>query len=84
MLSLSVQAALLLSLAVPNFAQISPDPNRFKSEIPQAEAQKLTQIVEDQPDAVPGGSARKGGNSSPAYTLYSAALPIPPVAQVKQ
>lgn len=52
------------------------------SEIPTSEQAALAAIVEDDPDA-PIASARKGGNESPKYTLYSKALPIPPEAQVK-
>jgi bilirubin oxidase len=80
MLSLITQATLALNIAGLAFGQVTP--NRFASEIPQAETVALANIVEDDPASIP--AARKGGSSSPAYTLYSAALPIPPVAQVKQ
>ena len=75
MLSFFTHALLLSGSAL---AQNKPAPDRFASEIPQSESK----IVEDDPASEP--AARKGGNSSPAYTLYSAQLPIPPIAQVKQ
>jgi bilirubin oxidase len=81
MLSLITQATLALNIVGLAFGQVKPT-DRFASEIPQAETVALSKIVEDDSTSVP--AARKGGNSSPAYTLYSAALPIPPVAQVKQ
>lgn len=83
MLSLPAKAAILLSFALPILGQSSPASNQFTSEIPQSEAAKLSQIVEDEPINTPA-NARKGGADSPAYTLYSSQLPIPPVAQVKQ
>jgi hypothetical protein len=82
MLSFITQAALALSLAGPGLAQVRPAPDRFASQIPQSEAAALAGIVEDDPANVP--AQRGGGDGSPAYTLYSVALPIPPVAQVKQ
>jgi len=81
MLSFVTQASLALLLAVPILGQAAK-PNRFASEIPQTEAVALAGIVED--DSISLAAARKGGDESPAYTLYSMALPIPPVAQVKQ
>lgn len=82
MLSFFTQATLALILAGPTISQVNDPADRFASEIPQAESVALSKIVEDDPaDAPP---ARKGGDASPAYTLYSVALPIPPVAQVKQ
>jgi bilirubin oxidase len=80
MLWFLTQATLALIVTSPAFTQGTS--NRFASEIPQAEAVALSQIVEDEVVGAP--AARKGGSNSPAYTLYSAALPIPPVAQVKQ
>jgi len=83
MLSFITQAALTLALTGTVVAQGTTPANRFKSGIPQTEAVALTQIVEDDPANLP--AARSGGDDeSPAYTLYSATLPIPPVAQVKQ
>lgn len=79
MLSFFTHALLLSGSAL---AQNKPAPDRFASEIPQSESVALSKIVEDDPASEP--AARKGGNSSPAYTLYSAQLPIPPIAQVKQ
>jgi hypothetical protein len=80
MLSFITQATLALSISGLAFAQVKPT-DRFASEIPKSEAVALANIVEDSPT---GAAARKGGSASPAYTLYSVALPIPPVAQVKQ
>jgi hypothetical protein len=80
MLSFITQTTLALSISGLAFAQVKPD--RFASEIPKSEAVALANIVEDSPTGAP--AARKGGKTSPAYTLYSVALPIPPVAQVKQ
>lgn len=87
MLSSLAHAALLLSLSSSVLGQAAPAaakpaPDRFVSEIPQSEKIALAGIVEDAPDS--GAAARKGGNGSPAYTLYSAPLAIPPQAQVKQ
>jgi bilirubin oxidase len=82
MLSIVTQATLALFLAAYASAQSNAAPNRFAGEIPKAEALALSQIVEDDPAGA--SAARKGGSESPAYTLYSAALPIPPLAQVKQ
>ncbi|OAL02734.1 hypothetical protein IQ06DRAFT_119700 [Phaeosphaeriaceae sp. SRC1lsM3a] len=82
MLSFFTQATLALLLSRPALAQNNPSSNRFASEVPQSETVALSNIVEDDPANLP--AARKGGDESPAYTLYSAALPIPPVAQVKQ
>lgn len=83
MLSSLAHAALFLSLSAPVLGQIAakPAPDRFVSEIPQSEKTALAGIVEDAPDSA---AARKGGSGSPAYTLYSAPLAIPPQAQVKQ
>ncbi|KAH7074627.1 Cupredoxin [Paraphoma chrysanthemicola] len=81
MLSFFTQAS-LLALAVPVLAQVKPAPSRFNSQVPQSEVAALAGIVEDDPANAP--AQRKGGDESPAYTLYSVALPIPPVAQVKQ
>jgi bilirubin oxidase len=82
MLSIVTQATLALFLAASASAQSNAPSNRFAGEIPKAEAVALSQIVEDDPAGAP--AARKGGSESPAYTLYSAALPIPPLAQIKQ
>ncbi|KAF2031423.1 Cupredoxin [Setomelanomma holmii] len=83
MLSLITHAAFALSLAGLVLGQAAkPTPNRFASEIPQSEAVALAGIVEDDPASAP--AFPQGGSSSAAYTLYSAALPIPPLAQVKQ
>jgi bilirubin oxidase len=82
MVSFITQAMVALIIAGPALAQVKAPPNRFASEIPKAEAVALSQIVEDEVVGAP--AARKGGSDSPAYTLYSAALPIPPVAHVKQ
>jgi hypothetical protein len=82
MLSFFTQATLAFLLAGSASAQSNVPSNRFAGEIPKAEALALSQIVEDDPAGAP--AARKGGSQSPAYTLYSAALPIPPLAQVKQ
>lgn len=49
------------------------------TKIPAAEASAIAGIVEDDPDD--DLQAKKTG--SPAYTLYSAALPIPDVATPK-
>jgi bilirubin oxidase len=76
-----MQATLALSYSGLAFAQVKPT-NRFASEIPKSEAVALANIMEDSPTSAP--AARKGGSASPAYTLYSVALPIPPVAQIKQ
>lgn len=83
MLSLLTRATLALSLASSCVAQTAAKPgsDRFFSEIPKEEEAALAAIVEDSPtDDV---ALRKGGES-PNYPLYSAALPIPPLAQVKQ
>lgn len=83
MLLLLTHAILAISLAAPCLAQTGKVPlNRFASDIPKEETLVLAGIVED----AAGGAlaARQGGDSSPAYTLYSVALPIPPVAQVQQ
>jgi bilirubin oxidase len=82
MLSFFTRATLALIIAGPASGQAITPSNRFASEIPKTEAVALSGIVEDDPANAP--AARKGGSESPAYTLYSAALPIPPVAQVKQ
>jgi bilirubin oxidase len=82
MLSLVTKATLAFLLAVPTLGQVAKPPSRFASEIPKAEAVALAGIVEDDPNNLP--AARKGDDESPAYTLYSVPLPIPPVAQVKQ
>lgn len=79
MLSLLPNFIFLSSLALPLLAQV---PDRFASENPESEKITLSQIVEDEPGN--GTVVRKRSISSPAYTLYSAALPIPPIAQVKQ
>lgn len=77
------QALLVLSFTSACLSQTAKVPlNRFASEIPAAEAKALAGILEDDPAGVP--TTRKGGSTTPAYTLYSAALVIPPVAQVKQ
>ena len=82
MLSFFTQATLALLLSGPTLAQNKPAPNTFASEVPQSESVALAKIVEDDPASVP--AQRKGGDSSPAYTLYSQQLPIPPIAEVKQ
>lgn len=82
MFSFVIHAALAMLLAAPIVAQAAVPASRFSVEIPKAEAAILSQIVEDDPASVP--AQRKGGSESPAYTLYSATLPIPPLAQVKQ
>jgi hypothetical protein len=80
MLSFITQASLALFLAHPILGQAG---NRFVSQIPKEEVVALSNIVEDDPNSLPAG--RSGGDEeSPAYTLYSVTLPIPPVAQVKQ
>jgi bilirubin oxidase len=78
--SFFTQANLALILATPALTQGTS--NRFFSEIPQAEEVASTQIVED--EVVTAAALRNSGDKSPAYKLYSVALPIPPVAQVKQ
>jgi bilirubin oxidase len=80
MLSFFTQANLALILATPALTQGTSD--RFFSEIPQAEEVALTQIVEDKVVTTP--ALRKGGDESPVYNLYSVALAILLVTQVKQ
>lgn len=80
MLSLLIRATLALSVASTCFAQTTNTTDRFVSEIPPEEAQTLAEIVEDPAPVV----VKRGNGGSPAYNLYSAALPIPPLAQVKQ
>jgi hypothetical protein len=75
MLSFFTQANLALILATLALTQGVSD--HFFSEILQAEEVALTQIVEDK--VVIAATLRKGGDESPAYKLYSVALPIPPV-----
>jgi bilirubin oxidase len=82
MVSFFTRAALAFIVAGPALGQTVTPSNRFASEVPKTEAVALSKIVED--DGANAPAARKGGSESPAYTLYSAALPIPPVAQVKQ
>ncbi|KAH7386689.1 Cupredoxin [Phaeosphaeria sp. MPI-PUGE-AT-0046c] len=82
MLSFFTQATIALLISGSALAQNKPSSNRFVGEGPQSETVALSQIVEDDPAGLP--AARKGGSESPAYTLYSTTLPIPPVAQVKQ
>lgn len=82
MVSFLTRATLALSLTTLCHAQAAKVPqDRFASQIPKQESAALAAIVEDQPGAP---AARQGDSSSPAYSLYSVALPIPPVAQVKQ
>jgi bilirubin oxidase len=52
---------------------------QFATKVPAAEASALAGIVEDDPASFP--KFKKAG--SPAYTLYSAALPIPAPATPK-
>lgn len=54
---------------------------QYTTEIPAAEASALAQIVEDDPADF---AQLQSGDGSPAYTLYSKALPIPEVATPKQ
>lgn len=83
MVSLLTRATLALSLTSLCRAQTAKVPqDRFASEIPKEEAAALAAIVEDEPP--PPSAQRGGGSSTPNYSLYSVALPIPPVAQVKQ
>lgn len=83
MLSKLAHIALALSYATHCFAQTAKVPqDRFANQIPKTESLALAQIVEDDPASAP--AARGGGSSTPSYTLYSVALPIPPLAQVKQ
>lgn len=88
MLNLLTRATLALTVATSCIAQTAEKPtsDRFFSEIPKEEELALANIVEDvapDPDASKGVALKKD-DGSPSYKLYSAALPIPPVAQVKQ
>ncbi|KAK7184048.1 multicopper oxidase [Paraphaeosphaeria sporulosa] len=74
MLSKLVRATLALTLTSSCVVQA-----QFVTQIPAAEASAIAGIVEDDPANDP--QFRKIG--SPAYTLYSAALPIPEVATPK-
>lgn len=75
------QTVLTLSFATHCLSQnVTVPGDRFYSEIPQEEAAALAEIVEDPAPVI----VKRGSGTSPALTLYSTALPIPPVAQVKQ
>lgn len=73
MIPVNALRALALYLSLEG-AQAMP---QFTKNIPEDEAAALASIVEDEP----GNDLQRRTPLSPAYTLYQAALPIPPVKQ---